>query len=173
MRWSIRRAVDADAGRIGEITVAGWRYAYRGIVADDRLDALDAGDVAEVRRVAIAAPPPTAVFVASEADGEVRGYVVVGEPRRPDLSGDGSLPTGELMTLYLDPPVIGTGAGHALHDAGVADLVASGFRRAVLWVYSANTGAQDFYARRGWRPDGEPYQPAGWSAPATRWALAL
>ena len=27
VRWTIRRAVDADAGRIGEITVAGWRNA--------------------------------------------------------------------------------------------------------------------------------------------------
>ena len=40
--WTIRRAVDADADRLGEITVAGWRHAYRGIVPDDRLAELAA-----------------------------------------------------------------------------------------------------------------------------------
>lgn len=171
-RWTLRRAVVGDAARIGEITVAGWRHAYRGIVPDDRLDALDAAVIAEARREVIAAPEPTAVFVAEDDTG-VHGYCVVGPPRRPDLAGASALPTGELMTLYLDPPVIGTGAGGALHDAGVTQLAASGFRRAILWVYTANTGAQAFYARRGWHADGEPYRPPEWSAPATRWARRL
>jgi GNAT superfamily N-acetyltransferase len=171
-RWRVRRAVDADAERIGEITVAGWRNAYRGIVPDDRLDALDAAEVAARRRDAIAAPEPMAVLVA-EDDGGVQGYVIVGPPFSDELTGDGPGPTGLLMTLYLDPPVIGTGAGGLLHDAGVAHLRAAGFRRAELWVYTANTDAQAFYAHRGWRVDGEPYQGPEWSAPATRWALEL
>ncbi|MEJ2859577.1 GNAT family N-acetyltransferase [Actinomycetospora flava] len=170
MGWSIRRAVAADADRIGEITVAGWRHAYRGIVDDERLDALDAGEIAEVRRAAIAAPEPMAVFVAEDEQGRVQGYCIVGPPREPEPSDDGA---AVLYTLYLDPAVIGTGAGGALHDAGVAHLAAAGFARATLWVYTANTGAQSFYAHRGWRVDGEPYQGPGWSAPATRWALDL
>jgi GNAT superfamily N-acetyltransferase len=172
-RWHVRRAVDADATRIGEITVAGWRHAYRGVVADDRLDALDPAVVAEARRRTIAAPDPTAVFVAEDEDTGVRGYCTVGPVRLPDVSGDTSRPSAELHTLYLDPAVIGTGAGAALHDAGVAHLAACGFRRAVLWVYTANTGAQEFYARRGWHVAGEPYQPPEWSAPATLWARDL
>ena len=172
MRWSVRRAVEGDADRIGEITVAGWRHTYRGIVADDRLDALDAGEIAEVRRTAIAAPEPMAVFVAEAGDG-VQGYCTVGPSRDPDLAGDTTDVSGVLYTLYLDPGVIGTGAGGALHDAGVAHLAAAGFARATLWVYTANTGAQAFYAHRGWHADGEPYQGPGWSAPDTRWARAL
>lgn len=166
MGWSIRRAVEADAVRIGEITVAGWRHTYRGIVADERLDALDAGDIAEVRREVIAAPEPMAVFVAEDGAG-VQGYCTVGPAREPDVTD------GVLYTLYLDPAVIGTGAGGALHDAGVAHLAAARFTRATLWVYTANTGAQAFYAHRGWHAEGEPYQGPGWSAPATRWAREL
>ncbi|MEJ2887502.1 GNAT family N-acetyltransferase [Actinomycetospora aeridis] len=177
MRWSLRRATDADADRIGEITVAGWRHAYRGIVADDRLDALDPAEVAERRREVIAAPEPMAVFVAvstaGDDQGRVRGYCTVGPSTDPDLAGDAGAKSGVLYTLYLDPEVIGTGAGSALHDAGVAHLAAAGFTRATLWVYTANTHAQAFYAHRGWSPDGEPYQGPGWSAPATRWALDL
>ncbi|GLZ43950.1 hypothetical protein Acsp06_01350 [Actinomycetospora sp. NBRC 106375] len=172
MGWSIRRAVEADAARIGEITVAGWRNAYRGIVADERLDALDAAEIAEVRRSVIAAPEPMAVFVAEDGAG-VRGYCTVGPSRDPELAGDTTGTSAVLYTLYLDPEVIGTGAGGALHDAGVAHLAAAGFARATLWVYTANTSAQAFYAHRGWHADGEPYQGPGWSAPATRWALQL
>ncbi|GAA4858617.1 GNAT family N-acetyltransferase [Actinomycetospora straminea] len=174
MYWTLRRAVDADADRIGEITVAGWRHAYRGIVADDRLDALDPAEVAERRREAIAAPEPMAVFVADDEQGRVRGYCTVGPSTDPDLAGDTTAATsGVLYTLYLDPEVIGTGAGGLLHDAGVAHLAAAGFARATLWVYTANTSAQAFYAHRGWYADGEPYQGPGWSAPATRWAKDL
>lgn len=170
--WSIRRAVEADATLLGEITVAGWRHAYRGIVPADRLAALDPDTVADVRRELIAAPEPTAVLVAEQSDG-VRGHVVVGAPRRPEYAGDTTLPTGELATLYLDPPAIGSGAGAALHDAGVAHLAAAGFRRAVLWAFVGNDSAFAFYARRGWSPDGEPWQAEGWSAPAVRWAKHL
>lgn len=173
MRWTVRRAVAADADRIGEITVAGWRNAYRGIVADERLDALDPGEIAEVRRSTIAEPEPMAVFVAEDEQGRVRGYCTVGPSRDPDLAGDTGEVSGVLYTLYLDPEVIGSGAGGALHDAGVAHLAAAGFARATLWVYTANSSAQAFYAHRGWYADGEPYQGPGWSAPATRWARDL
>ncbi|PVZ11671.1 GNAT family N-acetyltransferase [Actinomycetospora cinnamomea] len=172
MGWTIRRAVDADADRIGAITVAGWRHTYRGIVADDRLDALDPAVFAASRRQAMAAPEPTAVFVAEDGTG-VRGYCTVGPLRVPDVSGDTTLPSAELHSLYVDPPVIGTGAGAALHDAGIAHLAACGYRRAVLWVYTANAAAQAFYAHRSWHADGGPYRPPEWSAPATRWARAL
>jgi ribosomal protein S18 acetylase RimI-like enzyme len=171
--WTIRRAIEADAETIAAITIAGWRHTYRGIVTDDRLDALDPAAFAEARRRAITAPDPTAVFVAEDGDGEVRGACVVGPLRVPEQSGDTSVPSAELHSLYLDPPIIGTGAGRALHEAGVAHLAACGFRRAVLWVYTANTAAQDFYARQGWHAAGEPYRPPEWSAPATLWARTL
>ncbi|WP_433788112.1 N-acetyltransferase family protein [Actinomycetospora sp. CA-101289] len=173
MGWTVRRAVPGDAERIAAITVAGWRHTYRGVVSDERLDALDPAVFAEARGRAITAPDPTAVFVAEDGDGEVRGACVVGPLRVPEQSGDTSVPSAELHSLYLDPPVIGTGAGRALHDAGIAYLGACGFRRAVLWVYTANTAAQDFYARQGWHADGEPYQPPEWSASATLWARTL
>lgn len=170
--WTIRRAVDADADRLGEITVAGWRHAYRGIVPDDRLAELDSGTVAASRRETVAAPGPTAVLVAEDGE-QVQGYVIVGAVRRPDHAGGSTVPTGELATLYVDPSLIGRGAGGALHDAGVAHLVAAGFARAVLWAFVGNDAALAFYARRGWVADGEPVQLEGWSAPAVRWARLL
>lgn len=163
VRWTVRPAVDADAERVGEITVAGWRHAYADFLRADRLAALDPAAVAATRREIIAAPAPAAVLVAEDGSG-VRGCCVVGS----DDSG-----AGQLSALYVDPPVIGTGAGGALHDAAVAHLVAAGCRRAILWIYTGNTSAFSFYAYHGWRPDGEPVHPPEWSAPAVRWARDL
>ena len=174
MGWTTRRAVPDDAPRLGEITLAGWRHAYRGIVGDDRLAALDAETFAQRRRETIEGPEPTAVYVAQrDGAGPVQGHVVVGPPRRPDLAGDTAVPTGELATLYVDPRVIGGGAGSTLHDVGVAHLAAAGFERAVLWAFVGNDAALAFYARRGWHADGEPWWGEGWSAPAVRWARPL
>lgn len=165
MTWHVRPAVDADADRVGEITVAGWRHAYAGFLPAERLAALDPDAVAAARREVIAAPDPAAVLVA-EDDRGIQGCVVVGEAR--DDPG-----TGSLSALYVDPPAIGTGAGRALHDAAVDHLVAAGFRRAVLWVYTGNSDGLSFYAHLGWRPDGDPVHPPEWSAPAVRWARDL
>lgn len=170
--WAIRPAVLADVERIAEITLAGWRFAYRGIVPDDRLAALDPAMFADARRELIAAPEPSAIVVAEDGAG-VRGYVSVGPLRTPERDGHPALSTGALSSLYLDPPVIGTGAGGALHDAGVAHLAAAGFDRAILWIFAGNDRAATFYARRGWRVDSEPVQPEEWSAPAIRYAREL
>lgn len=172
MPWTIRRAVDTDVERIAEITVGGWRYAYAGIVPADRLAAMDPATIAEARRELVVAPAPSAMFVADNASG-VRGYVAVGPLRSPERDGHPRVPTGALTSLYLDPPVIGTGAGGALHDVGVAHLAAAGFDRAILWIFAGNDRAAEFYSRRGWRVDSEPIQPDGWSAPAVRYAVDL
>jgi GNAT superfamily N-acetyltransferase len=167
--WTVRPAVDADAERVGEVTVAGWRYAYPGFLSAERLASLDPAAVAASRREVIAAPDPAAVLVVEDARG-VQGCCVVGQARDPERD-DGA--TGQLASLYLNPPVIGTGAGRALHDAAVDHLNAAGFHRAILWIYTGNTPAFSFYAHHGWHPDGEPVHPPEWSAPAVRWARDL
>lgn len=170
MSWTVRVALDADVERIAEITVAGWRFAYAGIVPADRLAAMDVAEFAQRRRVTVAEPPPTRVLVAEDASG-VRGYVMVGPVRDDERDGRPGMRTGALMSLYLDPAVIGTGAGGALHDAGVAHLADAGFERATLWIFAGNDRAARFYERRGWQVDSEPTQPEEWSAPAIRFAL--
>jgi RimJ/RimL family protein N-acetyltransferase len=70
---------------------------------------------------------------------------------------------------------LGTGAGHAVHQAGVAHLAASGFRHAVLWVFADNPSSHAFYRAHGWQPDGATrQQPVGDAVlPVLRFARAL
>lgn len=44
--------------------------------------------------------------------------------------------------------------GAALMDHAIAELAASGFGAAVLWVLAENPVARSFYAKGGWTPDG-------------------
>jgi GNAT superfamily N-acetyltransferase len=172
--WTIRRAGAADAARISWLRVLSWRHAYQGILPAAGLAGLnpDAG-VAHWAELA-AAQPPTAVFVAVGDDDVPVAYCAVGAVRdEVDLHPE--LPTGELWAIYSDPGVQGTGAGHALQEAGLDHLARQGFRHAVLWVIEANEHARRFYTAHGWSPDGgrEPFEWAGGAADELRYARSV
>jgi ribosomal protein S18 acetylase RimI-like enzyme len=153
MGWTVRAATPADGARIAEIRVQSWRHAYRHILPEDGLAGLrPAAGTAHWAELA-GAPPPTALFVAVDGDDVPMAYCLVGAARdEVDLHPD--LPTGELWAIYADPAVLGTGAGRAVHDAGVDHLARQGFAHAVLWVFEDNDIGLRFYRSNGWHADG-------------------
>jgi GNAT superfamily N-acetyltransferase len=68
-----------------------------------------------------------------------------------------------LHGLYVVPVEWGSGVAASLHDAAVDAMRSSGCTEARLWVLEENARARRFYARRGWRSNGEsrvvPYPP--------------
>jgi len=153
MGWVVRRATQADVPGIARVNVDAWRHAYRGIVPDSFLDGMDVARREQGWSRWIAMPPPDAVFVATGDGNDVVAYCAVCAVREA-TDAHPAQPTGELVAIYADPSVLGTGAGHAVHEAGVAELAAGGFRHAVLWVFEDNAGARAFYERHGWINDG-------------------
>ncbi|HEX5404760.1 MAG TPA: GNAT family N-acetyltransferase [Pseudonocardiaceae bacterium] len=151
MAWRVRAATPADAERLGEIRVLSWRHAYRGILPDAGLAGMqpNAPHWAELA----AAPPPTGLFVAVGDDDVPMAYCLVGAARE-EVDVHPELATGELWAIYSDPAVLGTGAGRAVHDAGVAYMAAQGFAHAVLWVIENNDIGLRFYRATGWQADG-------------------
>ncbi|MER8043432.1 GNAT family N-acetyltransferase [Streptomyces sp. NPDC094032] len=146
---SIREAGPSDAAAVASVHVRSWRAAYRGLVPDAYLDALDVGARAESWRDRLSAPDAPTVLVAEEGD------LVAFSSFRPWSGGelDPSV-TAELSAFYAVPEVWGRGVGRELLAATVTAMAAAGFRTAGLWVFEGNPRARAFYEAAGWRPDG-------------------
>jgi GNAT superfamily N-acetyltransferase len=143
---TVRDATVNDAEGIAHVHVDTWRAAYRGIVPDDYLDALDVDDRAERWRGGIAAPDGP-IWVADNG-GTVVGWACVGPTRDDDLPG-----SGELYGIYVDPSWWGKDVGPRLMKETL-DWLRPRFDVAALWTLDANARARRFYERYGWRVDG-------------------
>lgn len=146
MTWSFRDATPEDALAVARVHVRSWQVAYRGLIPDAYLDAMDPADRAA--RYTFGQPGPETILI--EDDRGIGGFATVG-PARDDDSGSDQ---GEVMAIYLDPPWWGTGAGRVLMAEARRRLVDRGFATATLWVLAANHRACSFYRRDGWRADG-------------------
>jgi GNAT superfamily N-acetyltransferase len=147
----IRRATVADARAIAEISVAGWRAAYRGIIPDDFLDGMSiaAREVALETRLQRDQGDGAPAWIA-ERDGVAIGFVSSGPPRDEDVP----LPAAEVYAIYILPGDWRRGAGAALLSTAVDHWLARGAATLTLWVLEANSAARAFYEATGWRPDG-------------------
>jgi GNAT superfamily N-acetyltransferase len=148
---TIRRGTPGDAAGLARVHTLGWQQGFAGLLPADWL----------ARRVVdedlwsdrLAQPLPRATVFVAEGAGEVVGFAHVGpvggEP-------DPATTAGQLYALYVLADHWGTGVGYRLHQAGLAALVADGFRSAVLWALPGSVRSLTFYQRQGWRLDGEP-----------------
>lgn len=147
----VRVPVVDDADRLGEIHVAAWQAAYRGIMPDDYLDGLSAAERAGYWREGLSRPAgarSVRLVAVDEADSPI-GFLFGGP-----AGGDEAALDGEVYAVNVDPARWGRGAGTDLlctaHDA----LSGFGFATAVLWVVPDNQRARRFYEHHGWRADG-------------------
>ncbi|MEU5125164.1 GNAT family N-acetyltransferase [Streptomyces mobaraensis] len=147
----IRKMTDDDVDAVAEIRVGGWRTAYRGLVPDRYLDAMDPLADAAAHRARRSSPAyPMAELVAESPLDGVIGWACLGPSRDEDLPA----PAGELYALYVRPALVGTGVGRAL-CAGVLERARErGDARLGLWVLRENARARRFYARAGFTADG-------------------
>ncbi|HEX2296302.1 MAG TPA: GNAT family N-acetyltransferase [Actinomycetota bacterium] len=144
-----RAATSDDASAIARVHVASWNAAYRGVIADDALDALTEDRLAPEWRAEIEGSDAGVAVV--EDGGDVVGYSRYGSARDADLD---PATDAEVYGFYLHPDAWGRGGGRALMEHVKADLRGRGFRTAALWVVQVNEGAQAFYRAVGFEPDG-------------------
>lgn len=149
MSFSIREAAPEDGAEIAALHVAVWRDAYRDMAPKAAFDALDEAKRAPAWRGYIAAPPPSAVFAASEC-GRIIGVIAA-------LSdGDGR---AEVKHLCVHPGQQGRGVGRALMTFAAHNLIADGVREIWLGVVKGNSGARRFYRSLGGVEDGSYLDP--------------
>lgn len=141
----IRPAEISDARRIAEIHADAWRAAYRGILPDSVLGELDVDRRTQVWATRIAGKKESVLVADSR---HVVGWATFGQCH--DADGIGA---GEVSEIYIDPAVFRQGIGRQLWNAVMADLAASGFDSAAVWVLSANEPARRFYEAVGGQID--------------------
>jgi ribosomal protein S18 acetylase RimI-like enzyme len=146
----IRPARAEDAADIALVHVESWQAAYRGLLPQDYLDALDPAQRSEVWHQRLSQPGDRSHVLVAETDAGVSGFVSIGPSRDNDADAQR---TGEVFAIYVHPDAWGTGAGRALMAATVEQLATSEFRDATLWVLDTNSRARRFYAKAGWTAD--------------------
>lgn len=143
-----RRATGEDALAVAEVHLGAWRVAYRGVIPDEYLDALDVEARASRYTFDATGPDDLATWIALD-NGAVVGFVTIGPCGDDDATG-----AGEIFALYVAPARWRSGIGARLMAGGGERLRERGFVDAVLWVLERNLQARAFYEARGWRADG-------------------
>lgn len=142
----IRPYAQNDASAIATVHVHTWQQAYRGIIDDDILDALDI-DAYKKRWQdgydRYKNDPARGTLVAV-TNNEIFGFLSYG-PARDDNSAIGM----EIYALNILKPYWGIGVGHALFDEACKKLRAQKARQTYLWVLADNHRAKAAYHRWG------------------------
>ena len=155
-----RNASPADAALMSRIHALSWKSAYRGMVPGRYLDELPEDYWTAAFAEWLAAGTAQALIA---YDGETPvGCSVFGPAREEAFAG-----WGEVITLYLLPKAVGTGAGSALFEAALERLRAMGFCRVTLWALRENDRARRFYERHGFSWNGDTFVDVRTGVPLT------
>ena len=140
----IRSAEIEDAAGIARVRAESWRSAYRGIVPDEFLDAIDVNEWSERQRRNMEDVPDNLVSFVAETEGLVVGWAVGGPNREINLDY-----AGELYAIYLLPDYQRRGIGQQLTEATARWLIGEGLSSMILWVLRENYPARSFYEALG------------------------
>ena len=147
---TVRQARLADADALGHVHVRAWQEAYRGIMPDDFLDALDPAQRATMWRDRLRDPEVGVEVLVAIEGGALVGFAVIG-PLRGGSAGS----VGELQAINLAPATWRRGIGSRLLAASQDRLAELGYDRGLLWVAENNERARRFYEQHGWTPTDE------------------
>ncbi len=125
---------------ISRIYENSWKYAYRGIIPQDYLDAVPRG-----RWVKTLDTPGWSTMVCVE-NGEYIGTSSFCKSRFEQYPD-----SGEVISIYFLPEFMGKGYGSKLLDAVMSELKNQGFTEAFLWVLEENGNARRFYEKYGFQ----------------------
>jgi ribosomal protein S18 acetylase RimI-like enzyme len=157
---SARTATPADAARIAAIHVRSWQVAYRGLLADDFLDALRPEDRMSRYHLGSTERGKPSTIVAID-HGSICGFATSGPSRDSDAPN-----AGEIYALYVDPESWGLGFGRLLLAKAREQLGDWIFPEALLWVLVGNEHALNFYQADRWKPDSQQREEDVWGVRA-------
>jgi ribosomal protein S18 acetylase RimI-like enzyme len=159
-QFTTRPATIDDVPALAAVHLESWLATYRGIIADDYLDALDRATFEGYHRPRFAGEgqrndPNMPFVVACDGAGEMIGFARGGPTRTTSPTGD-PLPgnpqqrfSAELYAIYLLPRYLGCGVGRAMFHQVVRELIELKHRSMCVWVLGTNPLGRRFYERMG------------------------
>lgn len=138
----VRQAGVEDAAAIARVHVDTWRTAYRGLLPNDYLAALDEAGY-EVRWRRTLTDGVGRVYVAEEGR-QIVGFASGG----PERAGEDGF-NGELYAIYVLQHAQACGHGRRLVQAVAQGLRDTALPNMIVWVLRDNDSARHFYERLG------------------------
>lgn len=139
---TVRVAMAADVDAIGAVHARSWRATYADSLPDDVLAALDPQVLSESWRGAVTSPPsPQHRVLVACAGPTVVGFAAVE-------------PSGEVVSLLVDPTHQRRGHGSRLLSASVDHLRTVGADEVSTWAPVTDPARRAFFASAGLGPDG-------------------
>ena len=136
---NIRYIMDSDDRMdISHIYEGSWKFAYKGIVPDEYLDAIEKG------RWCGHFKDPNRLTLLVEEDGKLIGTSSFSKSRY-----DKWPEAGEIISIYMLPEHMKKGYGKLLMDAVIAELKGLGYKEIFLWALEENERARRFYEKYG------------------------
>ena len=142
----VREATPDDTEAIVAVTAAGWRTAYRDIVAQEKLADLPLDRWRHEVHVGLLRPVEDAFSFVAEINGRFAGYCFVAAPSREASLGPD---VAELVAIYVEPDSWGQGVGTALMRAALERLTELPYDEVFLWTFKENAPAIAFYKGLG------------------------
>jgi len=151
--WPMRRAVAGDAPALAMVAAASFLETFAGLLPGaDIVDHCRRKSSVEAFEAWLG-DPDVQLTIAEHPHGAAPvGYAVVTPPDLPIASRAGDV---ELRRIYTLAIARGTGLGHRLMAAALADARARGGTRLLLGVFKGNARACAFYEREGFTVAGE------------------
>lgn len=136
---TIRRAREDDAESIARVRIEGWRTAYRGLVPQSSLDALNVETSVPMWQRVLAAPTDRVTVYVAERDGGIVGFAAGNALPEPRHGFD-----AELTAIHVVPGAQRQGLARRLTGAVAADRAAHGATGLIVWLLAGNRPARQF-----------------------------
>ncbi|OYN85271.1 GNAT family N-acetyltransferase [Parenemella sanctibonifatiensis] len=167
----LRDARAEDALGIAQVLTRGWQDAYTGLMPQAYLDNLDPRERLPHWEGVLSTLDEREFVLVTELGGDVVGVCHV----RPSRDEDATADTAEIVAIYVNSGLWGTGEGHALHTEAIARMRKMGYTEVTLWVLDGNRLASKFYDRHQWAEDEDTraFEREGFELVEKRRRLAL
>lgn len=139
-----------DAAELAAVHAGAWLAAYRGLMPDTFLDAINVEDWQARWTQTLSGDELPAVRIAVR-DGAIAGFCLIATPSRDTDTGDD---VAEVVALNVHPDAWRSGVGTALMKDALARFREDGWQIVSLWVADGNERAVRFYKRLGFEFDG-------------------